>query len=86
VSKVTLHIPTIAMLTPARLRAVRAAAQTIRYRPVIRPSLSAKPFISAITTGRRWNSSQVEAVDEEESIRPFVDTRTLKAYHGMSPD
>ena len=74
------------MLTPARLRAVRAAAQTIRYLPAVRPSLSAKPFISAITTGRRWNSSQVEAVDEEETIRPFVDTRSLKAYHGMCPN
>jgi hypothetical protein len=73
------------MLTPARLRAVRAAAQTIRYRPAIKPSLSAKPFNTAITTGRRWNSSQAEAVDEEESIRPFVDTRSLKAYHGMCP-
>jgi hypothetical protein len=73
------------MLTPARLRAVRAAAQTIRFPPAIRPSLAARPVISAITTGRRWNSSQAETADEEETIRPFVDTRTLKAYHGMYP-
>jgi len=72
------------MLTPARLRAVRAATHSIRFRPATRSNLAARPLISAIASGRRWNSTQAEAVDEEELIRPFVDTRTLKAYHGMS--
>jgi predicted DNA-binding transcriptional regulator YafY len=71
------------MLTPARLRAVRAAAQTIRSRPATRTSLAARSIITSIASGRRWNSTQVEAADEEESIQPFVDTRTLKAYHGV---
>jgi len=70
------------MLTPARLRAVRAAAQNIRVRPPSIARVAGRPTISALSSGQRWNTTQAETVDEEDPIRPFVDTRTLKAYHG----
>ena len=72
------------MLTPARLRAVRAAAHTIKSRPISIARPIGRPIISISSIGRRWNTTQAETVDEEEPIRPFVDTRNLKAYHGMS--
>jgi hypothetical protein len=76
------YLVIVIMLTPARLRAVRAASKV--FTPQLSGLRSSRPVgpanLQAIG-GRRWNSTVVE---EGETIAPFVDSRTLKTYHGES--
>lgn len=75
------------MITPARLRAVRAAIRSV-YTP--RCGVDSVKLAPRLSVQRaRWNSTVTHAPPadeaEVEKIRPFVDTRTAKAHHGRLP-
>ena len=74
------------MITPARLRAVRAATGFMPMSRTVANSVKLAPRLLAQRA--RWNSTlnsaSVPPADESEAekIRPFVDTRSAKAHHG----